>query len=85
MIYGGVDGSTIGCFLLKMLEKYPEILIPSHRYCIVCDNAQIHHAKKLKTLRSYLKIFFLAPYSPFLNPIEETFGLMKFIIEKIFF
>ena len=82
MIYGGVDDSTIGCFLLNMLEKYPEILVPSQRYCIVWDNARIHHSKKLKTLRSYLKIFFLPPYSPFLNPIEETFGLIKFHYRK---
>ena len=60
------------------MKKYPEILDPQQRYCLVCDNATIHHVKKLKTLRSFLKIFFLAPYSPFLNPIEETFALVKF-------
>ena len=49
---------------------------------MVCDNAKIHHAKKLKTLRSYLKVFFLAPYSPFLNPIEEVFALVKFNYKK---
>ena len=41
------------------------------------DNAKIHHAKLLYNLFSKLNIFFSAPYSPFLNPIEEVFGLLK--------
>ena len=55
---------------------------PELKYCIVMDNAPIHHAKKLRTLFSYLKIFFLAPYSPFTNPIEEVFGLAKYYYRR---
>ena len=65
------------CNLLFFSSTSYKILNPSYRYCLVFDNAKIHHAKKLKTLRSYLKIFFLPPYSPFLNPIKEIYGLTK--------
>jgi transposase len=41
------------------------------------DNAAIHKAKILKPLFSKLNIFYSAPYSPFLNPIEEFFSLLK--------
>lgn len=46
------------------------------------DNAQIHHAHILDYLHSKLNIFFVAPYSPFLNMIEEVFSLFKFKLRK---
>ena len=46
------------------------------------DNATIHKSKKLKTLLDSLPIFYLAPYSPFMNAIEEAFGLTKFHYRK---
>ena len=77
MVLGGVDGSTFGCFICSLIAEYPEILEPSAKMCFVLDNCTIHHARILKNLRSFLKIFFLPPYSPFLTPIEEFFGLVK--------
>ena len=83
LVHGGVDGSTFGCFLLHLLRLYPDILNPTKRYCFVLDNATIHHAKKLKNLLSNLKIFYLAPYSPFNNPIEEVFAITKFYYRRM--
>ena len=41
------------------------------------DNAKIHKCNIIKPLFSHLNIFYNAPYSPFLNPIEEFFSLLK--------
>jgi len=46
------------------------------------DNAKIHWAKILQPLRLFLHFFYGPPYSPFLNPIEEFFGLMKHLIRE---
>ena len=47
------------------------------------DNANIHKAKILKSLYQHINIFYNAPYSPFMNPIEEFFGYLKNKIRKI--
>ena len=49
---------------------------------LVMDNATIHHAKYVKNLLDILPIFYLAPYSPFMNAIEEVFGITKFHYRK---
>jgi transposase len=41
------------------------------------DNARIHKALKIFPVLDSLNIFYSAPYSPFLNPIEEVFGTWK--------
>jgi transposase len=46
------------------------------------DNAQIHKANILKETFSKLNIFSNAPYSPFLNPIEEFFAILKARVRK---
>ena len=47
------------------------------------DNARIYHAKLIMPLIEKLNFFYSAPYSPFLNPIEEFFGLLKHFIRKL--
>ena len=46
------------------------------------DNAPIHKAICLKPLFEKINIFYGPPYSPFLNPIEEIFGVLKKKIRK---
>lgn len=48
------------------------------------DNAPIHKAKLLKPLLSHFQVLYNAPYSPFLNPIEELFGNWKHNFRKKF-
>lgn len=45
----------------------------------VMDNAKIHHYKGLQNIidNLHLKIEYLPPYSPFLNPIENVFSVWK--------
>ena len=46
------------------------------------DNASSHKAKKLKNLLTFFNVLFLAPYSPFMNAIEEFFGLSKYYYRR---
>ena len=46
---------------------------------LLLDNAKIHKTDDVKNAMkvSKLKILFLPPYSPMLNPIELVFNVMK--------
>lgn len=46
---------------------------------LLMDNAVIHkHSQVLETIRSFnVNVIFNAQYSPWLNPIEFIFGLLK--------
>ena len=54
------------------------------RTIVVYDNAEIHKTKKVKLLVKKLKwvVFTIPPYSPELNQIEHTFGILKLRISK---
>ena len=66
-------------FFDKIIEnnKYKEILI-------VCDNARIHHSKVVKEhiKNKPIKLVYLPPYSPDLNPIEFEWKDSKNKISK---
>lgn len=51
------------------------------RSIIVLDNASVHHSRKEFLMEACLLrgvwLLFLPPYSPDLNPIEESFGVLK--------
>ena len=48
------------------------------------DNASFHKSKKLKIPKN-IKIYFIPPYSPELNPQERRFeDIKKFLKNKIF-
>ena len=49
------------------------------------DNARSHKAEGLKPFLDNLNVLYNAPYSPFLNPIEEMFGLWKHYYHKLYF
>jgi transposase len=49
------------------------------------DNARIHHAKILKPIFCKLNIFYSPAYSPFLNPIEEYFAILKSRMRHLIF
>jgi transposase len=46
------------------------------------DNAQIHRANILYEIFRRINVFYAPPYSPFLNPIEEYFSLVKNRLRK---
>ncbi len=74
---GGMNAQDFGGFIASMLNKNQDLLKNRHKYIFFMDNAPIHRAKVLKPLFENFQVLFNAPYSPFLNPIEELFGNWK--------
>ena len=57
---------------------------PGPNSVIVLDNAKIHHNEDLiEYLQAFgIRVEFLPPYSPDLNPIETAFSVMKSFLKK---
>jgi transposase len=57
---------------------------PGPNSVIVLDNAKIHHNEDLiRYLQAFgIRVEFLPPYSPDLNPIESAFSVMKSFLKK---
>ena len=49
------------------------------RSILIMDNASVHHITELVELlrQAGILVFFLPPYSPDLNPIEESYSYVK--------
>lgn len=65
--------------ILPHLQPYP---MPNS--IVIMDNARIHMYKELEEAietRGAI-LFYLPPYSPHINPIEESFGLLKAFIKN---
>jgi len=67
-------------FLSMLLDK----LDPTAKHLLIMDNAPIHHSRNVKNWFNInserVEEFFLPPYSPFLNPIEECFSKIHYKI-----
>jgi hypothetical protein len=74
MIRGSVTSQDFGAFICELLNRYSHIRQNLQGYFWVMDNATIHHASVLYDLFKNFKMCFNAPYSPFLNPVEECFS-----------
>ena len=79
----GTTSVDISNFLLCLQDHCPVGLI------IVMDNVRIHRGKDfervfnlLKESTKKIKIEFLPKYSPFLNPIELAFNIIKTDLKK---
>jgi transposase len=72
----GVNAEDFRSFLLDLAPKV-------RNGVIILDNAKIHHADILTSTWAMLQAtygishLFLSPYSPFLNPIEYAFNMLK--------
>ena len=60
--------------LLPVMQPYP-----ADRSVVVMDNCAIHHGEEVQLFCNEARVHleFLPPYSPWLNPIEKTFSVMK--------
>ncbi len=80
MVEGGVTGDVFKKFLEeKLLVKlYPFDSTNPHSI-VIMDNVSIHHVHEVVDLLENLGVlvYFLSPYSPNLNPIEELFAKLK--------
>jgi transposase len=76
---GPIDGETF-------LAYVEQILIPTLRPgdIVIVDNLGSHKGKAVRTAirAAGAKLFFLPPYSPDLNPIEQVFAKLKTLLRK---
>ena len=78
-----IDGPINGRSFLAYVEQ---ILVPTlkHGDIVIMDNLGSHKGQAVrKAIRSVgAKLFFLPPYSPDLNPIEQVFSKLKALLRK---
>jgi transposase len=78
-----IDGPINGESFLAYVEQ---ILVPSLRPgdIVIIDNLGSHKGKAVRhTIRAAgAKLFFLPPYSPDLNPIEQVFAKLKTLLRN---
>lgn len=57
---------------------------PQKNSVLILDNAPIHHAARIKQMCRDIgvKLVYLPPYSPDLNPIEEFFAELKAFLKR---
>jgi len=57
---------------------------PGPRSVLIMDNCQIHHVEEVEDLCQAhgVRLVYLPPYSPDLNPIEECFSFIKAYIRR---
>ena len=83
---GVVNGERFEDFLRRCLAPFvqPFNWINSHSV-IIMDNASIHHVQAVTDLienQMGARLLFLPPYSPDLNPAEEVFSKVKYIMKQ---
>jgi transposase len=79
---GSTDAEIFEDFIENLLEqcgKWPE-----PKSVIIMDNASFHRSDRIDEmcLRAGVKLAYLPPYSPDLNPIEEFFAELKAFIRR---
>lgn len=78
-----LDGPINGESFTAWVEQFliPELEPGS---IVVIDNLGSHKGKRVRQLlrKAGIKLFFLPPYSPDLNPIEEMFSKLKRLLRK---
>ncbi|KAL0929468.1 uncharacterized protein CTRU02_215634 [Colletotrichum truncatum] len=74
----------------EVFESFIEDLLPhcgrwpGPRSVLIMDNASFHHTDRIRQLchNAGVKLLYLCPYSPDLNPIEEFFAELKAFIKR---
>ena len=69
-----VAAQEFGFFLVGLLNAYPEICQARPEYIFFMDNVRTHKANAIKDLLSEINVCSSAPYSSFMNLIEEVFS-----------
>ena len=80
-------GVCVNSFKALLEDKLIHVLCPfnetNKHSVIVMDNASIHHVQEVVELVEGLGVlvYFLPPYSPDYNPIEELFSKLKSVLK----
>ncbi|CAK41749.1 uncharacterized protein An13g03530 [Aspergillus niger] len=79
---GSTDASMFEDFIEQLLHHCNRW--PAPRSVIIMDNASFHRTERVKQmcLNAGVKLLYLPPYSPDLNPIEEFFAELKQFIKR---
>lgn len=79
---GSIDGEIFENFIEELLQYCGRF--PAPKSVLVMDNVSFHHSQKILDMcnKAGVKLLFLPPYSPDLNPIEEFFSDLKRFIKK---
>ena len=80
-VTGGVDGDAFQKFIDEnLLSKLQPFNGTNPHSIVIMDNCSIHHVQQcVQTLEGLgVLVYFLPPYSPDLNPIEEMFSKVKY-------
>ena len=84
LVTGGVNSETFQEFIIeKLVPKLQPFNGTNTNSIIIMDNASIHHTRDvLQTLEGFgVLVYLLPPYSPDLNPIEEAFSKVKYVLQ----
>ena len=80
------QGSTDSSVFEDFIEQLPAHCgkWPEPKSMLVMDNASFRHSERVEQLcaDAGVKLAYLPPYSPDLNPIEEFFAVLKVFIRK---
>jgi transposase len=79
---GSTDASMFEDFIEQLLHhcgRWPE-----PKSVLIMDNASFHHTERITELclNAGVKLLYLPPYSPDLNPIEEFFAELKAFVRR---
>lgn len=79
---GSTDATVFEDFIAQLLQhcgRWPE-----PKSVLVMDNASFHHSESIAQMcaEAGVKLVYLPPYSPDLNPIEEFFAELKSFIKR---
>lgn len=79
-VEGAVDGEAFEAYVEHFLV--PEL---KRGQIMVMDNLSVHKSKRVQRLveGAGCELWFLPPYSPDFNPIEEVFSKVKGILRKV--
>jgi transposase len=82
VFYGSFNSERFENFVIRLLTKITPFLGP--RLVLVIDNVSTHYLLLVKQLYEEVgvRIEYLLPYLPFLNPIEELFSVLKAWIRR---
>lgn len=83
VIQGGLSGGDFACFIVNLINNYPQIKLNLDIFVFFMDNASVHKAELFQNLRQHINILYNAPYSPFLNYIKEVFALWKYHVRLL--
>jgi transposase len=79
---GTTDSALYNDFIEQLLQHCGRW--PDPKSVLIMDNASFHHSDRIKQmcLDAGVKLMYLPPYSPDLNPIEEFFAELKGFVKK---